>query len=438
MKTKKLELSDKPEIVIHIGLPKTGSSAIQKFCAEHTEWLATQGYYYPSHKTDVNGISGGHSKFFTALRDQQLEQAKDFIEKNLKIAKQKGLILLVSSEGLTYEPERTSDLLSCYDYKIIGFCRHPLDYYFSAYNQMVKRHYQTASVEFHADFMTKNLRKYVFAELLTEWKERVGDNINILPYSSDHKGKHSVLDTFFKFLKCDIDYVSEHRETRTINGAYCHAALELKRLLNNVLNEQDTKLNTKIDAELQNVSDQKQFQKGSIVSRLSEQAYQDLGAKYEKAIKQIEGLFDFSFYPAKQYKKGAIPTRQILSETIILVEHLEKSLPREMSILRKRIHNNDWENVDHDQVRLCELFDCLIPPSKFAKDVFFSPQIIRHMPNYKEVDFFREMAKLFWERGDIETAFSMISKAYELRKNGPVIKQLYLDIKQAYELRNAQ
>jgi hypothetical protein len=283
--------------------------------------------------------------------------------------------------------------------------------------------------------MTKNLRKYVFAELLTQWKEKVGDNINILPYSSDHKGKHSVLSSFFKFLNCDLKYVEEHRETRVINGAYCHAALELKRLLNNVLSNEDGKLNAKIDAELQNISDQKEYQKGSIISRLSEQAYHDLGAKYEQAIKQIEDLFDFSFYPAKQYKKSTPPSRQILSETIELLEHLEKSLPKEMSILRKRIQNNVWNNVDCDQVRLCELFDCILPPSKFAKEVFFSPQIIRHMPNYKEVDFFREMAKLFWERGDIDSAFIMISKAYELRKNGPVIKQLYQDIKQEYQSR---
>lgn len=436
METDKSKSYSKPEILVHIGLPKTGSSAIQKFCVEHSKWLATQGYYYPTHKVDKNGISGGHGKLVRALRDEKTAVAKSFIEKNLRAAKKNNLRLLVSSEGLAYEPSSTVSLLQDYNFQVIGFCRHPMDYFFSAYNQMVKRHYQTASIESHANVTAKNHRNDVMAELLTQWKDKANNRIKILPYSSKLNGKQSAFDSFFSFLNCELDYVHKHRETKTINASYCCAALELKRILNNVLTEEDDRLNTKIDAELQIVSDNQHFQKGNLVSRLSAQAYRDLGAKCDRAVRQIESLLDFSFFPVKPYKAADVPSRKILVELIMLVEHLERKLPSEMKLIKKRIKNNKWESVSKDQMRLCELFDCVLTPEQVSEDVFFSPKVIEKMPTYEDADFFREMAKLFWEKGDIDTAFVLISKAYERRRNGPVIKRLYLDIKQAYQSRH--
>ncbi len=47
-------------IIIHIGPPKTGTSAIQKWLKDHTDDLKQCGVYYPEHLEDSNGVSSGN------------------------------------------------------------------------------------------------------------------------------------------------------------------------------------------------------------------------------------------------------------------------------------------------------------------------------------------------------------------------------------------
>ena len=56
------------DVILHIGAPKTGSSALLNFFLKNREQLASAGYYYPEHGFDVNGISGGHSRLGISLQ----------------------------------------------------------------------------------------------------------------------------------------------------------------------------------------------------------------------------------------------------------------------------------------------------------------------------------------------------------------------------------
>ena len=44
------------DVIFHIGAPKTGSTAIQKFCLENRETLKEHGLYYPYHGVDVSDL----------------------------------------------------------------------------------------------------------------------------------------------------------------------------------------------------------------------------------------------------------------------------------------------------------------------------------------------------------------------------------------------
>ena len=71
------------DVIIHIGAPKTGSSALQKFFIENQAILGELGFHYPNHSLDENGISGGHSDLALKLIDKKDEEAKEFTESSV-------------------------------------------------------------------------------------------------------------------------------------------------------------------------------------------------------------------------------------------------------------------------------------------------------------------------------------------------------------------
>lgn len=54
-----MDLKNK-RVIIHLGPPKTGTSAIQFWLSSHVEKLADQGVFYPDHRHDRNNISSGN------------------------------------------------------------------------------------------------------------------------------------------------------------------------------------------------------------------------------------------------------------------------------------------------------------------------------------------------------------------------------------------
>ena len=50
----------KKQIFIHVGPPKTGTSAIQEWFNDNNKKLEKWGIFYPTHSQDSNGISSGN------------------------------------------------------------------------------------------------------------------------------------------------------------------------------------------------------------------------------------------------------------------------------------------------------------------------------------------------------------------------------------------
>lgn len=133
------------KIIVHLGPPKTGTSAIQSWLNQNALSLNKHDIFYPGHTADENGVSSGNFEHILSLDtssgnyyfdDNKLrDTVRKFENSNMST-------LLLSSEHFYYYliwffsrlPEAT----------FIFYIRHPLALIESAFNQEVKRHLRTS------------------------------------------------------------------------------------------------------------------------------------------------------------------------------------------------------------------------------------------------------------------------------------------------------
>ncbi|MBT0585037.1 sulfotransferase domain-containing protein [Alteromonas oceanisediminis] len=145
LRVKPLSVSRQKKVIIHIGPPKTGTSAIQKWLRENQTQLSDAGIFYPPHTVDANGVSSGN---FLSLLSQKTRQTQYFfdVQKSQKLLSDFETMphhtLLLSSERFY------NHLLDLFLWlpqaKYVFYIRHPLDLIESSYHQEVKRHQRVA------------------------------------------------------------------------------------------------------------------------------------------------------------------------------------------------------------------------------------------------------------------------------------------------------
>ena len=130
-------------LYLHIGYPKTGTTALQTFFSENTEALATAGILYPA----TGRISNAHYAFNFSLRIGHFNPKLDIPAPNVlraaldKEASAAGCdALLVSSEyfSLARRADEVRDFFVGYDVKIVVYLRRHDDAVESGYGQSVQ------------------------------------------------------------------------------------------------------------------------------------------------------------------------------------------------------------------------------------------------------------------------------------------------------------
>ena len=107
------------KVIIHLGPPKTGSSAIQNWLLQNrNELLAKEGIFYPSHTVDSNGISSGNVEaVFERSEDRSLTFSAEKLEQCLIDATKAGAhTLLLSSEFFFFLLFLILHNLNCHSY----------------------------------------------------------------------------------------------------------------------------------------------------------------------------------------------------------------------------------------------------------------------------------------------------------------------------------
>ncbi|WP_100655912.1 hypothetical protein [Alteromonas flava] len=141
-----LRVPKQKEVIIHVGPPKTGTSAIQKWLNENRDSLARSGIYYPPHSTDTNGVSSGNflSVLSPCKENNYYRLDPDKFQSLLDELKlMPNQTLLLSSEMFH------NHLLDFFQFlpnaKYVFYIRHPIDLIESSYHQEVKRHRRTTN-----------------------------------------------------------------------------------------------------------------------------------------------------------------------------------------------------------------------------------------------------------------------------------------------------
>ena len=216
--------SEGKRIIVHVGPPKTGTSAIQHWLQENFSALRQQGIMYPAHGIDDNGVSSGNflsvMKMSTARNTYvpcyrlTKQLVDDFVSSNAET-------LLLSSEHFYYHLPALMSWLR--DATFVFYIRHPLASLESGYQQEVKRHMRVSTF-----FLPERMRfgaLWYIADIAQEFSVKVAYRL----YDSQLFEGGNLISDFVSLLGCGSHLPITNRR---VNEGYCYESLELKRFFN--------------------------------------------------------------------------------------------------------------------------------------------------------------------------------------------------------------
>lgn len=209
-------------IFIHVGPPKTGTSAVQKWLSSNQRFLKEHGVFYPPHSVDINGVSSGNVKSIydvdekkqLSLNTARLAELLDFFNNS------QYSLLLLSSEFFF----RKMDELKVHipNAKFIAYVRNPLEIKESSYNQSVKRHFQLDKIS------ASRSKRLPYMARLVEFTETYGVQDLYLRLYGDKYFKHgNIASDLLSVINIDAKV-----HLPVVNNSYQFEALEFKRWFN--------------------------------------------------------------------------------------------------------------------------------------------------------------------------------------------------------------
>lgn len=415
------------DAVVHIGAPKTGTSAIQYLLLNNRKRLEVEGYYYPEHPIDPNRISGGHSKFGSFLVDGDFEEARCLFELYLDKAKKKGLILLISTEALYPYAIEFKNLVGDKRIKIISFFRNPVDTIYSNYNQTVKRHHNRMPFNEFCKRVISRKSENFSGLVLDKWHQAFdGDNLEVYPYDLDLYNEIGIEGFFLK--KLGVKNPSTfHYEREIINASYGPAALELKRLLNWVLDEKDDNYTRRVDRCLQYYSDEHKERPPSLQSMLGCDLYNKLVACFSKSTQQIikkhlKDVGDDWLKPDYCSQEDELPRCHSRLSLEYVADESFRGDPDLVEHVKGKISSQLVDTLHvapYAVLKLAEIFRCSLDRYDVVLSCF-PPKAVNIFLSEKteKADLLREIALAYEKSGRLDEALAVIGRARELRPQG--------------------
>lgn len=428
-----------PDIIIHIGAPKAGSSAIQRFCQTHPEALAKLGYFYPEHSLDVNGVSGGHTQLAGALLNGKLAQAEQRLGTWLEEARKRKLCLLVSGEALYGQAEKMRELTGTLDVRVIGFLRHPVDYLLGNYNQGIKRHMQTCRLGKLLLEQTGKPSPHLVGLPLLQWADAFGDvQCHFMPYRNPGQGGLPIERRFLEVLGMSPKEAEALVGDVTItNRSYVKSALELKRLLNTVLPELPDALAHRIDWGLQGFSDKAQDEQGpsqyDIADSVRERLLDELMPQMAPVVARFPALKEVAVIPTLIQKD----MRQSWLDLGEPLESLEQCEPDLMAQVRRTACSlRDHGRRDYSFLKLLDVLGIEFDEPLMLQDPL-SPtaRCVLSSEKSRDADVLREMALMLERLGYLDDAMLSIEQALARRPQGLGIQKIHQRIAEKIKVR---
>lgn len=243
------------KIILHIGTPKSGTTALQNFLNNNRDVLEVYDFCYPLDEESKNTeITMGNGRvLYEYILENNKQKALDYINNILAIHHESNIIL--SSEGLYFYPEFIHQIIP--HANIVIYFREQSEKIVSSYGQRIK-----GDTSFH-----KSINKHVNSILdgyedkdhgnyfLDMWVKLYGkENITVRPYEFEQFKDGSIFSDFlFSInLKSHKDFIFPKKK---INPSYSRNALEYKLLLNRLIKSDNRKMNQLIRELLQQFSE---------------------------------------------------------------------------------------------------------------------------------------------------------------------------------------
>ncbi|MGP7735217.1 hypothetical protein [Oceanimonas smirnovii] len=428
-------------VVIHIGSPKCGSSAIQRFCIKNKERLLELGYYYPEHSLDSNGVSGGHTQVAGALIKSDIELARKNLNAWLSEAKARNATLLLSAEAFYGQHNAVAELCEDVNVTVIAFLRHPVDYLLANHNQGIKRHMETRRLSELLPVQLSQQTGHLAGLPLLHWADKFGDdNCIFMPYQSPSAGGTPIELQFLmaagmseknsKALTSKLDKIT--------NRSYVKSALELKRLLNTVLPELPAQHAHEIDWALQSYSDNATDEHAFTQADLGDDIRAELNHHLLSQMKPVVKRFPQLESVTKMASANSIKSDINLTKPL---NALEESAPAALNAVIKQAVT--LRDTHRDDYAFCKLLDVLgieftEPKTREAIPGLTAPQKqLLNSEKAQPADCLRELAVLLEKQNLLQDAHFAIAAALKNRPNGEGIKRIKARIEQKINTKKA-
>lgn len=231
------------KLVIHIGVHKTGSSAIQYFMNNNRGvFLQKYKLNYPSMKNDLHHFQ--HNALVKLLKEGKGEKVLNFINEESFVSE----TVLLSSESFsvsTSTPDKLNELKESFDeITIIAYLRRQDLWLESVYRQLVKVERIKITETFN-DWVDRfllnphDLYSCNWMELLSGWSSVFGiNNIIVRPYEKSQFAEGNIIEDFLKALEIEYEMADFSAITNTYNRSFNLPASDFLRLMNDSSNIQ--------------------------------------------------------------------------------------------------------------------------------------------------------------------------------------------------------
>ena len=219
------------KLFLHIGLGKTGSSALQSWLSLNTEALKRQGIDYadlkPHDKLGENP-SGNGTVLFEAIRARNFGHVEELIKRNYFYS-EGSQTAIISSELLQniwpHKLKKIEDICqrNNVEVTVIAYIRSIYEGAYSAYGQLVKMSGESSdfSVDHVEDYMAATLRN------LRRYSDHFGNRIILLNYDDPD---HDIYTAFCASIRVSTSKMQATE--KRINRSLSHTELKVQKQLN--------------------------------------------------------------------------------------------------------------------------------------------------------------------------------------------------------------
>ncbi len=223
--------------LLHIGAPKTGSTALEIFLSENRQVLAGYGWGYPAATSRGFGHHDLAYLVSGTYPDWALPQEKSFDDLLVTlapaIADKPGIILSSEIFYLYAKPEDVADMLERLDIpvhntSIVLYIRRQDDAHLSWYNQRVKAQGYAGTLH---ESIEEHRGLWDYEHKLALWSDVFGEkNIHVRIFHEDKLVNRDVRSDFLHIL--DVPANNFTLSANEINTRLCRDVLEFQRIIN--------------------------------------------------------------------------------------------------------------------------------------------------------------------------------------------------------------